>query len=190
MNFYRTKNSSIYARLSNSFKVALPQPVCTIPTTSRASCKTPTLSSNPACMSDTVLFSLSTFLLAHYPGIFAAQPAPLQQTTVFTASFFVFTQNLELSSANLAARMAALRHKRAFSATKSVWLSLNCLAERHFCQRRRCRRNKKREDAITVTLTSRRSSCLFISKAYPGDAPLCLRLLFQITPILEYRNFL
>ncbi len=46
-------------------------------------------------------------------------------------------------SANLVAELAEIRHKTRFSATKLAHLSRVVAVSDHFCQRRRCRHNKK-----------------------------------------------
>ena len=77
-------------------------------------------------------------------------PPLLQQPTGLLHCFVFYS---ELSFANLVARLAALHHKTTFSATKSVHLSRVVAVSDHFCQRRRCRHNKKREPVSRFVLS-------------------------------------
>ena len=57
MTFYRTTHSSIHAGIAHSLIAAHAERSCLLPTTSRASYKTPCRSDNPACMSDSLVFT-------------------------------------------------------------------------------------------------------------------------------------
>jgi hypothetical protein len=103
MTFYRTTNSSIHAGIANSLKAGFAQPARWIPTTSRASSKTPPPSDIRASISDSLCLLLGTrnYLFpwrSNSPSTAAAPPPAAAITPVCCAKIAFLRFLPQLSS--------------------------------------------------------------------------------------------